>query len=81
MMLGQSDSHSFIYVETDIRPDATIRQWQAQRAAERVARRSQEHDVRRRRLSAPFASARGAAAKMCRAARVALAAVAIRIRR
>jgi hypothetical protein len=42
-------SYDFAYVETDIPPGMTIREWRAQRAAESAAQREAEREARRRR--------------------------------
>jgi hypothetical protein len=44
--------HDFIYVHTDIPEGMTIRQWRAQRAAERAATQAHKRDERRRRRMA-----------------------------
>jgi hypothetical protein len=44
--------HDFIYVHTDIPEGRTIREWRAQRAAERAATQAAEREQRRRRRAA-----------------------------
>jgi hypothetical protein len=41
-------AHDFIYVHTDISEGSTIREWRAQRAAERAATQAAERGQRRR---------------------------------
>jgi hypothetical protein len=64
-MSKQTRVHDFVYVHTDIPEGMTIREWRAQRAAERGARREEEREARRRRLraalTAPLAFARARA--------------------
>lgn len=47
-MAGQP-SYDFVYVHTDIPEGMTIREWRAQRAAERAAEQQAARDARRRR--------------------------------
>jgi hypothetical protein len=49
-------AHDFVYVHTDIPEGMTIREWRAQRAAERAARREEERAARRRRVRAALAA-------------------------
>ncbi len=72
-MSDQPVSHDFVYVHTDILEGMTIREWRAQRAAEREAQRQQERAARRERVSALLTATRHAAAKMCQAARLVVA--------
>ena len=44
--------HDFIYVHTDIPEGMTIREWRAQRAAERAAMHAAEREERRRQRAA-----------------------------
>ena len=44
--------HDFIYVHTDIPEGMTIREWRAQRAAQRAATQAAEGEQRRRRRAA-----------------------------
>ncbi len=66
-------SYDFVYVHTDIPEGMTIREWRAQRAAEREAQRQQERAARRERVSALLTAPKLVAAKMCRAARLVVA--------
>ena len=60
-MSGPTRAHDFVYVHTDLPEGMTIREWRAQRAADRVARREEERATRRRRVrttvTAPLAFA------------------------
>lgn len=51
-MTDAGGSHDFIYVHTDIPEGMTIREWRAQRAAERAATQAAEREQRRRRCAA-----------------------------
>lgn len=53
-MSDEARSYDFIYVETDIPPGMTIREWRAQRLAERSAMREQVRAARRGRALAPL---------------------------
>jgi hypothetical protein len=48
-MTGTGGSHDFAYVDSDIPEGMTIRDWQAQRAAARIAIRDAAREDRRRR--------------------------------
>jgi hypothetical protein len=51
-MLDAGRPHDFIYMHTDIPEGMTIREWRAQRAAERAATQAAERERRRRRHAA-----------------------------
>jgi hypothetical protein len=52
-MTGSGNSYNFVYVHTDIPEGMTIREWRAQRAAERTAiREAAGRERRRRRVEA-----------------------------
>ncbi len=46
-MARQPGLYDFVYVDTDIPAGMTIREWRAQRTAERVAQRAAEREARR----------------------------------
>jgi hypothetical protein len=48
-MTGRGNSYNFVYVHTEIPEGMTIREWRAQRAAERAAMRVAADRERRRR--------------------------------
>ena len=50
-MAGPPELHSFAYVETDIPAGMTIREWRAQRAADRAARAARRPSALGRRLT------------------------------
>ena len=62
-MSDEPASYDFVYVETDIPPGMTIREWRAQRSAERAARREQARAERRRRALAPLTALGRASAR------------------
>lgn len=62
-MSDEPASYDFVYVETDIPPGMTIREWRAQRSAERAARREQVRAERRRRALAPLTALGRASAR------------------
>ena len=45
-MSDEPASYDFVYVETDIPPGMTIREWRLQRSAERTARRMTQREAR-----------------------------------
>ena len=51
-MTDAGGPHHFIYVHTDIPEGMTIREWRAQRAAERAATQASQREQRQRRRTA-----------------------------
>jgi hypothetical protein len=51
-MAERPGSHDFVYVQTDIPEDMTIREWRRERAADRAAARQATPPLRRRCLLA-----------------------------
>lgn len=51
-MTDVSGPYDFVYVQTDVPEGMTIREWRAQRAADRAAARQKQHAARRSRRRA-----------------------------